>query len=83
MLRKRRPRPTPWNDLELPDGHKNLVQSLIESHMDGNTSRKLHFDLVRAKGTGAPLYYQYYPKTNHSHNRQGNHYPTAWSSRGG
>ena len=50
MLRKRHPRPEPWNDLELPDGHKNLVKSLIETHMEGNASRKLHFDLVRAKG---------------------------------
>ncbi|RYP42017.1 hypothetical protein DL768_010405 [Monosporascus sp. mg162] len=55
MLRKRQPRLEPWNDLELPDGHKNLVQSLIEAHMDGNTSRKLHFDLVRAKGKGVIL----------------------------
>ncbi|KAH6854718.1 hypothetical protein B0I37DRAFT_38322 [Chaetomium sp. MPI-CAGE-AT-0009] len=52
MLRRRVPRPEPWNDLELPDGHKNLVQSLIESHIDGNTSKKLQFDLVRAKGKG-------------------------------
>ncbi|KAI3324697.1 hypothetical protein HD806DRAFT_493377 [Xylariaceae sp. AK1471] len=52
MLRERQPRPEPWNHLELPDGHKNLVQSLIESHIDGNTSSKLHFDLVRAKGKG-------------------------------
>jgi hypothetical protein len=50
MLRKRHPRPEPWNHLELPDGHKSLVQSLIESHVDGNASSKLHFDLVRAKG---------------------------------
>ncbi|KAI0538398.1 hypothetical protein GGR58DRAFT_468241 [Xylaria digitata] len=52
MLRKRDPRPEPWNQLELPDGHKNLVQSLIESHIDGNASSKVHFDLVRAKGKG-------------------------------
>lgn len=50
MLRVRHRRPEPWNDLQLPDGHKSLVQSLIESHMTGHTTRRLHFDLVRAKG---------------------------------
>ena len=55
MLRKREIRDEPWNDLELPDGHKNLVQSLIESHTEGNASRKLHFDLVRAKGMPSRL----------------------------
>ncbi|KAK4100557.1 hypothetical protein N658DRAFT_535937 [Parathielavia hyrcaniae] len=53
MLRPRVPRPEPWNDLELPDGHKNLVQSLIESQIDGNTSKKLEFDLVRARECAA------------------------------
>ncbi|KAL6810034.1 hypothetical protein J3E69DRAFT_377934 [Trichoderma sp. SZMC 28015] len=52
MLYKRIPRPEPWKDLQLPDGHKNLVQSLIESHTSKSTSRKLHFDLVRSKGKG-------------------------------
>ncbi|KAM6476117.1 hypothetical protein HDV62DRAFT_256961 [Trichoderma sp. SZMC 28011] len=52
MLHKRIPRSEPWKDLQLPDGHKNLVQSLIESHTSKSTSRKLHFDLVRSKGKG-------------------------------
>ncbi|KAH0563403.1 hypothetical protein GP486_002024 [Trichoglossum hirsutum] len=51
-LRKRNPRKEPWNDLQLPDGHKRLVQSLIESHSADNTTKGLQFDLVRAKGKG-------------------------------
>jgi hypothetical protein len=42
-------RPEPWNDLQLPDGHKRLVQSLIKSHVSDGKHR-LHFDLVRSKG---------------------------------
>ncbi|KAK1480523.1 hypothetical protein CTAM01_14363 [Colletotrichum tamarilloi] len=44
--------PEPWNDLELPTGHKELVQSLIKSHFSQDKSRKLHLDLVRDKGRG-------------------------------
>ncbi|KAK4216478.1 P-loop containing nucleoside triphosphate hydrolase protein [Rhypophila decipiens] len=50
MLRKRKPRTIPWDDLELPDGHKNLVQSLIASSMEDTPIRNLQFDLIRAKG---------------------------------
>ncbi|KAK1525908.1 uncharacterized protein CCOS01_08326 [Colletotrichum costaricense] len=44
--------PEPWNDLELPTGHKELVQSLIKSHFSQDKSRKMHLDLVRDKGRG-------------------------------
>lgn len=48
-IKEVKPRPDAWNDLELPDGHKNIVQSLIESHfMKGE--KRLQFDLVRDKG---------------------------------
>lgn len=50
MLKERRSRREPWNDLQLPDGHKRLVQSLIESHSPDKDPNSLHFDLVRAKG---------------------------------
>ena len=56
MIRVRQCRAEPWNDLQLPDGHKSLVQSLIESHIMGNLSRKLQFDLVRAKGRSRTIY---------------------------
>ncbi|KLU89558.1 hypothetical protein MAPG_08529 [Magnaporthiopsis poae ATCC 64411] len=55
MLREKKCRPEPWNDLQLPDGHKRLVQSLIESHSSKEGPRSLHFDLVRAKGKGVTI----------------------------
>lgn len=48
-------RPEPWNDLQLPDGHKRLIQSLIESHSSKQGPRNLHFDLIRAKGDSLSL----------------------------
>ncbi|KAK3320261.1 P-loop containing nucleoside triphosphate hydrolase protein, partial [Cercophora scortea] len=52
-LKERKPRPEPWNELQLPDGHKRVVQSLVESHFAKRDSGKsLQFDLVRAKGKG-------------------------------
>ena len=39
-----------WNDLELPDGHKEIVQSLINSHFTKDKSGSVDFDLVRDKG---------------------------------
>lgn len=41
--------PEPWNNLELPKGHKEIVQSLIESHFSRNKSH-VHWDLVKDKG---------------------------------
>lgn len=55
MLKEKACRPEPWNDLQLPDGHKRLVQSLIESHSLKQGPRNLHFDLVRAKGKGVTI----------------------------
>lgn len=49
-LKERSLRPEPWNDLQLPEGHKRLVQSLIESHSANWRSKSLQFDLIRAKG---------------------------------
>ncbi|KAG7075370.1 aaa family atpase [Colletotrichum scovillei] len=38
--------PEPWDDLELPTGHKELVQSLISSHFSQDTTRRMHLDLA-------------------------------------
>jgi hypothetical protein len=58
MMKPIKSRREPWNDLQLPDGHKLLVQSLVESHSLNNGSNSLHIDLVRAKGM-APMIVQY------------------------
>lgn len=39
----------PWNNLELPEGHKDMVQSLIAYHFCKDNSN-VHWDLVREKG---------------------------------
>nr|OQO20494.1 hypothetical protein B0A51_12123 [Rachicladosporium sp. CCFEE 5018] len=44
-----------WTDLEIPTGHKNIVQSLIQSHSVKNKSTETHFDIVRDKGKGVIL----------------------------
>ncbi|KAM7213256.1 aaa family atpase [Rhypophila decipiens] len=45
-------RAEPWTDLELPEGHKEVVQSLITWHFKANKKINPHFDLVREKGKG-------------------------------
>jgi hypothetical protein len=50
MLKERESRPEPWDALQLPSGHKRLVQSLVETHSANKGSKNLQFDLVRAKG---------------------------------
>ncbi|KAH8435031.1 uncharacterized protein LDX57_012660 [Aspergillus melleus] len=52
QLRVVPPRQEPWNHLELPEGHKDIVQSLIDAHFGVDSSRNIHFDLVREKGKG-------------------------------
>ncbi|KAL0253354.1 hypothetical protein SLS55_010331 [Diplodia seriata] len=42
----------PWNNLELPQGHKEIVQSLITSHFSTEKSKSVQFDLVKDKGKG-------------------------------
>ncbi|KAK5991556.1 hypothetical protein PT974_09840 [Cladobotryum mycophilum] len=42
----------PWDNLELPLGHKEIVQSLIKVHFSKDINRSIHFDLVRDKGKG-------------------------------
>ncbi|OJD32654.1 aaa family atpase [Diplodia corticola] len=42
----------PWNSLELPQGHKEILQSLIASHFSMGKSKSVHFDAVRDKGKG-------------------------------
>lgn len=37
-----------WDDLELPEGHKEIVQSLIKSHFAKDKSKSM--DLSRDKG---------------------------------
>jgi hypothetical protein len=44
------PQNHPWDNLELPLGHKEIVQSLIESHFSNNVGKQMHFDLVKGKG---------------------------------
>ncbi|KAI9810741.1 MAG: hypothetical protein M1827_006079 [Pycnora praestabilis] len=39
-----------WNGLELPEGHKEIVQSLINSHFAMDKSATINFDSVRGKG---------------------------------
>ncbi|KAK3493694.1 hypothetical protein B0T13DRAFT_531007 [Neurospora crassa] len=55
MMKEKHQRREPWDDLQLPDGHKRLVQSLIESHSDHKGPHSLHFDLVRTKGKGLTI----------------------------
>ncbi|GAB7358209.1 hypothetical protein MBLNU230_g0361t1 [Neophaeotheca triangularis] len=45
-------RSDPWQDLEIPTGHKNIVQALINTHFSEDKSRNAEFDLVREKGKG-------------------------------
>ncbi|GAW27235.1 putative AAA family ATPase [Rosellinia necatrix] len=45
-------RKEPWLHLQLPDGHKRLIQSLVESHSADRGSSNVEFDLIRAKGKG-------------------------------
>ncbi|TGJ79258.1 hypothetical protein E0Z10_g9506 [Xylaria hypoxylon] len=52
MLKEKRVHEEPWQDLQLPDGHKRLIQSLIESHSTETSSRRVQYDLIRGKGKG-------------------------------
>ncbi|KAK3303791.1 uncharacterized protein B0T15DRAFT_577053 [Chaetomium strumarium] len=35
----------PWQNLELPTGHKETVHSLVDSHFSKDRSKNMHFDL--------------------------------------
>jgi hypothetical protein len=51
QLRDIVPNPSAWNDLELLDGHKHVIQSLIQSHFDKKKKgNRVEYDLVRDKG---------------------------------
>lgn len=45
-----------WEDLVLPQGHKNMVQAVVQTHAAGTRSAtgrsqdKIEVDLVRGKG---------------------------------
>lgn len=41
-----------WEDLEIPDGHKSVVQALINTHFSRDRSKTADFDLVLEKGKG-------------------------------
>ena len=41
-----------WKDLEIPDGHKSVVQALISTHFSKDRNKDTQFDLVREKGKG-------------------------------
>lgn len=43
-----------WTDLEIPEQHKMIVQSLIDSHFEKGRSKDNGFDLVSGKGTDQP-----------------------------
>ena len=43
-------RDEPWESLELPVGHKEIVHALIDSHFSKDKSKNIQFDLVRGKG---------------------------------
>lgn len=45
-------RPDAWQDLEIPQGHKSIVQALINTHFSKDKTKDAHFDLVREKGKG-------------------------------
>ena len=49
-LKVRVPREDAWSDLELPPGHKDIVQSLIQAHF-AKKSHRVECDLVRNKGS--------------------------------
>ncbi|RWA07793.1 hypothetical protein EKO27_g7312 [Xylaria grammica] len=55
MLKEKQVREEPWQDLQLPDGHKRLIQSLIESHSTEKSSRRVQYDLIRGKGKGITI----------------------------
>ncbi|KAM0718471.1 hypothetical protein Q7P37_005541 [Cladosporium fusiforme] len=42
----------PWQDLEIPSGHKSIVQALIKTHFSKDKVQDAQFDLVREKGKG-------------------------------
>ncbi|KAF5641648.1 aaa family atpase [Fusarium sp. NRRL 52700] len=52
QLKKIQPQKEPWEKLELPGEHKQIVQSLIDSHFSQDKGVDMHFDLVRGKGKG-------------------------------
>ena len=39
-----------WDDVEIPGGHKNIVQSLIDSHFTKDETKRMDFGLIRDKG---------------------------------
>lgn len=77
FLRKIMPRPEPWNNLELPEGHKHIVQSLIESHFAKDNMRRINFDLVRGKGLVSTLHCALW-EFNLQMRRQGGNHSASW-----
>ncbi|RAH57114.1 hypothetical protein BO85DRAFT_422010 [Aspergillus piperis CBS 112811] len=55
QLRQREVKGDPWLKLRLPEGHKDMVQSLIHAHFARQTSSGVHFDLLRNKGNGVTI----------------------------
>ncbi|PYH43521.1 uncharacterized protein BP01DRAFT_402635, partial [Aspergillus saccharolyticus JOP 1030-1] len=46
------PRKEAWQDLEIDPGHRNIIQSLMETHFSKSRPKRRQFDLVRDKGKG-------------------------------
>ena len=84
-LRKREQKDDPWSKLRLPDGHKELVQSLINSHFAKRKIGDVHFDLMRNKGiSNLPrilLFYQRNQSADYLNRKWRNNFVTwcSWS----
>ncbi|BCS12764.1 hypothetical protein ALUC_50810S [Aspergillus luchuensis] len=55
QLRQREVTGNPWLKLRLPDGHEEVIRSLIHSHFARQRSGGVHFDLLRNKGNGVTI----------------------------
>ncbi len=45
-----------WDEIELPEGHMDIVQSLIKSHFAKDKSKSMDFNIVEDKGQLAMNY---------------------------
>ncbi|KAF2174222.1 hypothetical protein M409DRAFT_16488 [Zasmidium cellare ATCC 36951] len=56
-LKRVRESSTAWDELQLPDGHRRTLQSLVKRHFDSkeaalNSERSNDFDIIQGKGRG-------------------------------
>lgn len=50
QLKEVTPRLNAWDDLQLPEGYRDILQSLIKSHFGKGKSGRMESDLVHHKG---------------------------------